>query len=420
MKTKVTSLLVAIAFTSITCTAQQTITVEATNNDISNNLDLQAVASAFGESSNLQDFERRLNDYDSQISNLDLNNDGEVDYLRVIEDMENNVHVVVIQAVLDKDVYQDVATIVVEKRENRRTMVQVIGDPYLYGDNYVIEPVYMYTPPIFSAFWGYNYQPWYSPYSYGYYPRYFRYHRPYEINIYLSNIDKHINHDFRYYYGSNRRNEYAERLQHSIGRNDYGDRHPDYNFSRRNDNVNNKREIENNRGNNSIQYRNERINDQNRSNENNNSSRMEIYGSGTRSAQPNRTQDDIYQRRSVPNNNAPRANDSRMNNENRSERNVNTQTYPQQPSTRQTEINRDIPTNVYQQRPNVNVEIRQQQPAVTRGSDNSRPAPVVNQPQPSRQIETKAVERRPVESKPTREADKKTENRSSNNNAGRR
>jgi hypothetical protein len=62
------------------------------NSEISDNLDLRAVASIFGDSRNLQDFERRLND-ELQISNLDLNNDNEVDYLRVIETVENRTHV---------------------------------------------------------------------------------------------------------------------------------------------------------------------------------------------------------------------------------------------------------------------------------------------------------------------------------------
>jgi hypothetical protein len=157
MKTKALALIVVITLITTQCVAQKTITVEAQNNDISNNLDLKAVASAFGESQNLEDFEKKLNDYDSQISNLDLNNDGEVDYLRVIEKMENNVHVVVIQSVLEKDIYQDVATIVVERDQNSNTTVKIVGDPYIYGNNYIIEPTYYYTPSIFSWFWRPNY-----------------------------------------------------------------------------------------------------------------------------------------------------------------------------------------------------------------------------------------------------------------------
>ena len=91
--------------------AQEKTTVTAKNSDISDNLDLRAVATVFGDASNLEDFERRLNDPKTQISNLDLNNDNYVDYLRVIETVEGNVHLVVVQAVLEKDVFQDVATI---------------------------------------------------------------------------------------------------------------------------------------------------------------------------------------------------------------------------------------------------------------------------------------------------------------------
>jgi hypothetical protein len=397
MKAKVTSLLVVLFITTISCTAQRRITVEAQNNDISNNLDLQAVASTFGESKDLEDFERRLNDFDSQISNLDLNNDGEVDYLRVIENVENNVHVVVIQAVLDKDVFQDVATIVVERNNNRRTYVQVIGDPYIYGDNYIIEPVYVYTPSIFSFFWGYNYHCWNSPYYYGYYPRYYRYRHPFEVNVYLSHVYSRINHDHRYYYGERRRNEYAERMHYSISRNDYGKRHPEYNFNRRNENVRNKREFESNRANNSIQSRNE--------------GRGQVYGPGARSEQTNRVQDDVYQRRTSQNYDTRSDNNAQMNNGSRSERNTNTQAYPQ-PSNRQTEVAPNVPSRVYQPRTNPTVETRQQ-PTVNRESNNnSRPAPVVNQP--SRQTETRTVERRPVETKPARAAEPRSESRSSN------
>jgi cystathionine beta-lyase family protein involved in aluminum resistance len=96
MKTKLLFIaLSALVFGS--CSAQNQATVYAKNSDISDNLDLRAVASMFGESANLQDFERRLNDPKYQISNLDLNGDNEVDYLRVIESVEERTHVVIIR-----------------------------------------------------------------------------------------------------------------------------------------------------------------------------------------------------------------------------------------------------------------------------------------------------------------------------------
>lgn len=247
MKTKLASLLVVLSLITTLCMAQKKITVEAQNSDISNNLDLKAVATAFGESSDLQEFEKKLNDYDSQISNLDLNKDGQVDYLRVIEKTENGIHVVEIQAVLDKDVYQDVASIVVEKDQNNNPTVQVIGDPYIYGNNYIIEPFYAYTPSIFSFFWGSNYYSWNSPYYWGYYPTYYHHCRPYEINDYYSNVYSHIDHNQRYYYTNNIRNASAARMISSVRRNDLGVRYPDRSFSNRNENVRNKRDFEFNR-----------------------------------------------------------------------------------------------------------------------------------------------------------------------------
>ena len=64
--------------------ADQTVTVTATNSDISQDLDLKTVATLFGQAKDLEQFEQLLNNPDSAFSNLDLNGDGNVDYLRVI------------------------------------------------------------------------------------------------------------------------------------------------------------------------------------------------------------------------------------------------------------------------------------------------------------------------------------------------
>ena len=85
MKTKFITLIILVFTVITTSFAQDRTTVSAQNSEISDNLDLRAVSSIFGDSRNLEDFERRLNDPQSQISNLDLNQDNQVDYLRVIE-----------------------------------------------------------------------------------------------------------------------------------------------------------------------------------------------------------------------------------------------------------------------------------------------------------------------------------------------
>ena len=89
MRTRTVFLLLSSFFIA-SFSAQDLTTVEASNTDISDNLDLEAVASIFAEAENLEDFEKRLNDPETRISNLDLNEDGYVDYLRVVEKVEGD------------------------------------------------------------------------------------------------------------------------------------------------------------------------------------------------------------------------------------------------------------------------------------------------------------------------------------------
>ena len=200
MKTKLLllSLLTFVFATQIH--AQNRTSVNAMNAEISDNLDLRAVASIFGDSKDLQDFERRLNDPELQISNLDLNNDNEVDYLRVIETVENRTHLIIIQSVLDEDVYQDVATIDVEKGRNNKIHVQVIGDVFMYGENYIYEPIYYSTPVIYASFWSANYRPYYSSWNWGYYPSYYYAWNPFPVFRYRNNININLNINNNYNY----------------------------------------------------------------------------------------------------------------------------------------------------------------------------------------------------------------------------
>ncbi len=232
---------------ALTMQAQKTV-VTANSYDISDNLDLQAVASIFGDSKDLADFERRLNDPNMRINNLDLNNDGYVDYLRVIEVTEGYSHLIVIQAVLGKDLYQDVATIEVEKNKSRNTVsVQIIGNSYLYGPNYIYEPVYVATPPMYSLFWSTSYRPYYSSWYWGYYPSYYNYYAPYSTPTYIVNINYHINRNNRYVYTNNRYNNNAGGLYSNVRGNYYERTNPNNSFYQRNNGYNNRYDLDSKR-----------------------------------------------------------------------------------------------------------------------------------------------------------------------------
>jgi len=126
MRTTIISSILLSVFFTFSVVAQDHTTVTATSSEISDNLDLRAIASLFGDAKDLDDFEQKLNDPKTQISNLDLNNDNQVDYLRVVESVEGNTHLIIIQSVLGKDNYQDVATIQVEKDDHNKVQVQVV------------------------------------------------------------------------------------------------------------------------------------------------------------------------------------------------------------------------------------------------------------------------------------------------------
>lgn len=215
--------------------ADQTVTVTATSTDISQNLDLKTVATLFGQAKDLEQFEQMLNNPDSAFSNLDLNGDGEVDYLRVIETADDDRHLVVIQAVLAKDIYQDVASIFVEKDEKNQVTVQVVGDEYIYGANYIIEPVYIYRPYIYDWFWGPSWVCWHSPYYWGYWPSWWHPFYCVDPFIYWDHCYWHHYHYpiCSYRTGHHHHPHYAS-MRDRVRRNDFAQRHPERSFETRN------------------------------------------------------------------------------------------------------------------------------------------------------------------------------------------
>lgn len=104
------------------------------------NLNLYAVLKLFQESPTIEEFEQELNKEESRINNLDLNGDGETDYIRVVDRGEGSLRAFILQVPVGDQEAQDVAVIQVEKEGEGKVTVQVIGDEELYGKDYIIEP----------------------------------------------------------------------------------------------------------------------------------------------------------------------------------------------------------------------------------------------------------------------------------------
>ena len=164
------------------------------------NFSLEGALELFKKSASPEEFEKRLNSADSRVNNLDLNSDGNIDYVRVIDRNEGNVHAFIIQAVLSETDRQDVAVIELEKLANGKAVLQITGDSDIYGVETIIEPteevrvnagtttartvVNVWTWPSVQYVYSPYYSVWDSPWGWAYHPFWWRPWRPVAFYVY--------------------------------------------------------------------------------------------------------------------------------------------------------------------------------------------------------------------------------------------
>jgi hypothetical protein len=165
--------------------AQSEVTIVSASSQAADGLDLKAVSEIFKETQNLEEFEQSLNDPDLGINNLDLDRNGQVDFIRVLEEVVSGTHVIILQAVIGVNEFQDVATIEVENKAEKYNM-QIHGHVDIYGPNYFIVPshVHIQAWPIISWIYRPVYRPFRSVYYFGHYPRWWKSFRPVQLNVY--------------------------------------------------------------------------------------------------------------------------------------------------------------------------------------------------------------------------------------------
>ncbi len=193
------------------------------------NLNLYATMKLFQESETLEDFERSLNDQNSHINNLDLNEDNLVDYIMVMDYVDNDVHTIVLRTELNDLETQDIAVFTVQRFNDGSARIQLIGDEALYGKNYIVEPIYadsqetpnpgyignttvITTPepvvvttyqvaawPIVRFIYDPGYICWRSSWRWGYYPSFWNPWRPYYWHTYYG-YHSHFNHYYFSHY----------------------------------------------------------------------------------------------------------------------------------------------------------------------------------------------------------------------------
>ncbi|KAA3626250.1 MAG: hypothetical protein DWQ02_20575, partial [Bacteroidetes bacterium] len=161
------------------------------------NFSLQGALEMFKTAKSPEDFEKKINQEDSHVNNLDLNEDGEIDYIRVEDKMDGNVHALILQVPVNEDEVQDIAVIEIEKTGDEHAILQIVGDEDMYGKDVYAEPfeeeaqmdgkggpsgditvrrivVNVWLWPSVRFMYAPGYTVWVSPYYWRVYPRWWR------------------------------------------------------------------------------------------------------------------------------------------------------------------------------------------------------------------------------------------------------
>lgn len=126
--------MVCFAATTISAKAQQDSTGMP-----GDNFSLQGALEMFKQASSIEEFEKLINMQDKNVNNLDLNGDGEIDYIKVIDKAGNNVHAFVLQVAVSETENQDIAVIELEKTGDTTAVLQIIGDEEIFGEQVIVE-----------------------------------------------------------------------------------------------------------------------------------------------------------------------------------------------------------------------------------------------------------------------------------------
>jgi hypothetical protein len=160
----------------------------------------------FKQSTDLSAFEQALNNSTNGVNNLDLDGNGEVDFIHVRTSADKEARVLVLQAAFGKDDQQDIASIQMERSAEGAVTIQILGDEVLYPENTIVEPtedvkeqgvkrggplapaaqitiwLNVWSWPSVQWCYGPSWWEWSSPWYWGYYPTWWNPWRPWGWN----------------------------------------------------------------------------------------------------------------------------------------------------------------------------------------------------------------------------------------------
>ena len=149
-------------------------------------LDLQAVGGLIKKAKNAEDLEKLLNDNSAGVNNLDLDEDGKVDYIKVTEFGEDSAKGFSLTTEPIKGEEQEIATILVEKSADDKANVEIQGNREVYGNNHYYRSSFPWTSVLLMSYLWSPHRFYASPWRYGSYPGYYRPYPVVNANTYRS------------------------------------------------------------------------------------------------------------------------------------------------------------------------------------------------------------------------------------------
>lgn len=133
--------------------------------------DVNKLAAVVKKSTNPQLLEQEINTPSNGITNLDLNNDGTIDYLKVVEKENNRLNVV---DDVDTANSVNVATInITPNQQNQTAVLNVDANPDYAGNNYYYHSSFSLGDVLLMSYLLRPHPYYYPIYHYGYYPHYY-------------------------------------------------------------------------------------------------------------------------------------------------------------------------------------------------------------------------------------------------------
>ncbi len=174
-----------LAVSLINANRSQTAVSLAVVSDVAEGLDLKTLTEVVKTAKGAEDLEKRLNE-PGGINNLDLNEDGKVDFISVTEyGNKKDAYGFSLTVQPDKGETQEIASIEIAK-EGDNANIEVRGNEQIYGSGHYYHG---YHPIGSFLMWSYLLRPhpyYLSPWYRGYYPGYYRTYGPVGRSVYSS------------------------------------------------------------------------------------------------------------------------------------------------------------------------------------------------------------------------------------------